>query len=186
MWNSQLTSMKNNVHKIVNNLDKILVLNIARVDDYIWLANEILKSKPLSDNDKKMVTNILNGLMLLLDHKKIGGIVAKWMPRKHGKYSEVVKFMRKNGVINTYSDYRRVISHNSHTVEQQMSKNDWSNINLEKVPSIAMKKYKKAFLKRNLLLQFVKNVAEGSAKINAKKLTPGTGNGKLTWCALLS
>lgn len=54
--------------------------------------------------------------------------------------------------------YSYITSHSSPPVEVLMCKNRWDEINLEKIPSQAMKKYKKAFSKR--IPQEVKRVLE--------------------------
>lgn len=143
--------------------------NITRVDDIIYLISESIKyngSYLFIDSAIKFLFNVL------LKDDDIKGIAAKWMPRKNSQFGNVVKFMRKNGYIKTYSSYRRLISFLSNTVEQKMAANEWDEINLEHVPSLAMKKYKKSFKKRELLEPYIKKVEAGKAKLNASKLFP--------------
>ena len=107
-----------------------------------------------------------------MKNKTLQGIVAKWMPRKNSQYGKVVRYMRSNGFINSYSEYRHQIVSLTNVVEQNMSAKEWDGINLEHVPSIAMKKYKKAFHRHNILKPFVEKVVAGEAKLHAKRLFP--------------
>lgn len=133
-----LLSKGSHTEEIVANLTKPenLVAGIIRVDDLIYLASSLL-GKRLTRNAN--IDKILNFLFLMLENKKQGNIVAKWMPRKNSQYQRLVRYMRANGHIDSYSEYRRLITSKTEVVEQKMSKNEWDNINLEQVPSIAMK-----------------------------------------------
>lgn len=147
--------------------DQNFTQNIVRVDDLVYLANHFVQ------NDKKESANaIITFLFGLMKNKALQGIVAKWMPRKNSQYGKVVRYMRSNGFINSYSEYRHQIVGLTNVVEQNMSAKEWDRINLEHVPSIAMKKYKKAFHRHNILKPFVEKVVAGEAKLHAKRLFP--------------
>ncbi len=147
--------------------DQNFTQNIVRVDDLVYLANHFVQ------NDKKESANvIITFLFGLMKNKTLQGIVAKWMPRKNSQYGKVVRYMRSNGFINSYSEYRHQIVSLTNVVEQNMSAKEWDRINLEHVPSIAMKKYKKAFNRHNILKPFVEKVVAGEAKLHAKRLFP--------------
>ena len=141
--------------------------NIVRVDDIVYLANQFVLTKRYELADKIIVF-----LFELLKNKNIQSIVAKWMPRKKSQYKELVKYMRSNGFINSYSEYRHKIVSLTNVVEQKMSANKWDSIELEKVPSLAMKKYKQAFNRHGILESYVKKVVNEEAKVNAKRLFP--------------
>ncbi|MBI9031868.1 DUF2828 family protein [bacterium] len=166
-----LLTHKEDSEKVIDNLvkEENLKLNIIRVDDLVFLANSLL-GKSLKRNKK--VDKILFFLFRMLKDEEIGGIVAKWMPRKNSQYERVVKYMRANGFIKSYSLYRREIAGKTKVVEQQMSKNEWNEINLEQTPSVALKQYRKAFAKHNILQAYLEKVEAGEAKINAQRLTP--------------
>ena len=55
-------------------------------------------------------------------------------------------------------------------VEQQMSKNEWSEINYKSVPSVANKKYSKAFLRNDekRRTEFIDSVSAGHTTMNVK------------------
>lgn len=166
-----LLTHKEDSEKVLDNLikEENLKQNIIRVDDLVFLANSLL-GKSLK-RDKK-VDKILSFLFRMLKDEEIGGIVAKWMPRKNSQYERLVKYMRTNGFIKSYSLYRREIAGKTKVVEQQMSKNEWNEINLEQTPSVALKQYRKAFAKHDILQAYLEKVEAGEAKINAKRLTP--------------
>ncbi|MFA7070848.1 MAG: DUF2828 family protein, partial [Sulfurimonas sp.] len=166
-----LLTHKEDSEKVLDNLikEENLKQNIIRVDDLVFLANSLL-GKSLK-RDKK-VDKILSFLFRMLKDEEIGGIVAKWMPRKNSQYERLVKYMRANGFIKSYSLYRREIAGKTRVVEQQMSKNEWNEINLEQTPSVALKQYRKAFAKHNILQAYLEKVEAGEAKLNAKRLTP--------------
>lgn len=75
-------------------------------------------------------------------------LAAKWAPRLHSKYHTLAKKFR-DGLGFTNKQYRLMLKENSETVEQIMAKNYWKEIKYSSVPSVAMKKYKKAFDKRD-------------------------------------
>lgn len=147
-----------------------IIQNIIRVDDLVYLANELIKTNSL--NNKNTANQIIKFLFKMLDDKNVQNIVAKWMPRKNSQYGTLVRYMRSNGFINSYSEYRHKIVGLTDVVEQKMSANEWNKINLEHVPSIAMKKYKKAFKRHEILEPYIAKVVTGEAKINASKLFP--------------
>ena len=157
---------------MLNNLltPENLYNNIIRVDDLVYLVSQELKNK--SNPNTTAINQIMIFLNKMLYDENIGGIVAKWMPRKKSQYGNVVKYMRKSGLINSYSEYRKCIVSLTNVVEQNMSAKEWDRINLEHVPSIAMKKYKKAFHRHNILKPFVEKVVAGEAKVHAKRLFP--------------
>lgn len=146
-----------------------LTKNIIRVDDLVWLANTMVSN---NNGQNNIVNTIVDFLFSALENKAISGIVAKWMPRKNSKYHTLVKYMRQTGRISSFSSYRKYIVSLTNVVEQQMSAKKWDEINLEHTPSIAMKKYKKAFNRHNILKQYIDKVVAGEAKINAKRLFP--------------
>jgi hypothetical protein len=147
--------------------DQNFTQNIVRVDDLVYLADNFIQNGKNAEADA-----IITFLFGLMKNKTLQGIVAKWMPRKNSKYGKVVRYMRSNGFINSYSEYRHQIVSLTNVVEQNMSAKEWDGINLEHVPSIAMKKYKKAFHRHNILKPFVEKVVAGEAKLHAKRLFP--------------
>jgi len=97
------------------------------------------------------------------------GLLAKWLPRKGPFAEKVRKFL---GL--TPKEYRQKIVAMSKVVEQQMCKKDWSGINYEHVPSLAMNKYRKAFSRNDgeRFGSFINQVKTGEKKIHAGDLFP--------------
>lgn len=148
--------------------------NIIRVDDVIYITNELvcIEKQASTNRYAAFIYKAMQTLFELLKDKDISGIVAKWMPRKNGKYKELVAYMRKNGLISTYSNYRKYIVEKTDVVEQQMSAKKWSSIDLSKIPSLALKKYKKAFKSHGILKPFIERVVAGETTLHAGRLFP--------------
>jgi hypothetical protein len=98
-------------------------------------------------------------------------LAAKWMPRK-GADAEALR--KALGL--TPKGYRKLIVGLSDTVEQKMCAREWDSINFSHVPSVAAKRYQKAFNKRAVeayaayKAALVKN--DGTAKVNASAIFP--------------
>jgi len=96
-------------------------------------------------------------------------LLAKWLPRQGDFANKVRKYLELSP-----KEYRKLIVGLSNTVEQQMCAKEWEGINYSHVPSVAMNKYRKAFLKNdaNRFNEFITLVHEGEEKINASVLFP--------------
>ncbi|GIU69747.1 MAG: hypothetical protein KatS3mg002_0983 [Candidatus Woesearchaeota archaeon] len=102
------------------------------------------------------------------------GLCLKWLPREkkknHKAFLKIIKFLKISP-----KEYRKLIlSKSPVVVEQQMCKKEWYQINFSHVPSVAMKKYRKAFSKNasEFFAKFLENVSNGTAKINTKAVYP--------------
>ena len=96
-------------------------------------------------------------------------LLAKWLKRDGYEFNKVRKFLKM-----TPKEYRKLIVGLSNTVEQQMCDKKWSDIKYNHIPSVAMNKYRKAFLRNdsNRFNEYIENVKEGKDKINASVLFP--------------
>ena len=98
-------------------------------------------------------------------------LLAKWLPRK-GTIAK--QFYKKiDGRTREFSNgkaWRKQLVKLTRVVEQQMSKNQWSEINYKSVPSVANKKYSKAFLRNDekRRTEFVESVSKGHTTMNVK------------------
>lgn len=110
---------------------------------------------------------VLNYIKSSLDNKD--GLCAKWMPRK-GDFSITLR----NHLKLSPKEYRKLLVKLTKVVETQMCSNDWDNINYEHVPSLAMSRYGKSFAKHspNKFSDYVKNLKNGTAKINVNAVYP--------------
>lgn len=97
------------------------------------------------------------------------GLLAKWLPRK-GKQAAII---RKHLNMSP-KQYRKTIVNLSDTVEQKMCDKEWSAIDYSSVPSVAMNKYRKAFLRNDesRFRQFLADVNSGEESMNADVLFP--------------
>ena len=102
-------------------------------------------------------------------------LLAKWLSRKkciiRGK--DFTKDLQKHLNL-TPKEYRKLIVSNSNTLEQQMTKKEWSEINYSQVPSVASNKYRKAFYRNDeeRYTKFIEKVTTGEEKINASAIFP--------------
>ncbi len=93
-------------------------------------------------------------------------LACKWAPRK-GDLARAIK-----GRMNfTWKEYRVWLKENSETVEQGMALKTWDQITYPMVPSIAMTKHNKAFMKWDKE-RFEAFLADKDAKVNASVLYP--------------
>jgi hypothetical protein len=96
-------------------------------------------------------------------------LLAKWLPRK----GQRAKILREQFGMSP-KQYRKTLVEYSDTVEQAMCEKQWSSINYEKVPSVAMHKYRSAFLRNDetRFRQFLGEVTSGEKTIHADVLFP--------------
>jgi hypothetical protein len=97
------------------------------------------------------------------------GLAAKWMPRKGPLAVELRKFI---GL--TPKQYRKRLVELTTVVETAMCAKDYTSVNYEHVPSLAMSRYTKAFKKNDLarFTEFLGDVVKGEKKINAGAVYP--------------
>lgn len=112
-------------------------------------------------------------------HGEPCSLLAKWMPSENAS-SKITKALARRVMINLYktpSEYRKMLSALRlyiDVTETKMSRNEWSAINYEGVPSVAMKNYQKAFARRDTLRyqEYIASVNKGEKKINSSTLYP--------------
>ena len=102
-----------------------------------------------------------------LDNKN--GLLGKWLDRQGPFANKVRKYLGLNP-----KEYRKLIVGLSNTVEQKMCAKEWEAITYPHVPSVAMNKYRKAFLRndKNRFDKFITLVNEGKEEIKAGVLFP--------------
>ena len=96
-------------------------------------------------------------------------LLAKWLSRKGYEFNKVRKYMGLSP-----KEYRKLVVGLSNTVEQKMCAKDWEEITYSHVPSVAMNKYRKAFLKNDMgrFNEYIELVHEGKEEIKAGVLFP--------------
>jgi len=108
-----------------------MIPEVGRWDDLESLVGTICESSALSF----WVRAIRDG----------NGLAAKWAPRAD-KNKEIFNKMRKIAGLDPKS-WRKLIVKNTNVVETVMCSQEWQNIDFNKVPSVAMARYNKAFKK---------------------------------------
>lgn len=115
-------------------------------------------------------------------------LLAKWMPKENTSSKQTRRaahlFIREFGV--TPRRYRKVISSLRRyikLVESDMSANRWEEIDYEKVPSLAMTKYRHAFHEHDnqRFCAYLDDVLDGQKKINASVSSPAQLIAKILW-----
>ena len=132
--------------------------------------------------DKRIASMILEQLaqdIIDCDNDKPISLLAKWLPSENASSKKtkalaryVIKLLRMSP-----RQYRLMLSKlraHLNVVETQMCSNEWSEIDYEKVPSLANLKYKDAFMKHDMerRLDYLSSVAKGESKLNMKVATP--------------
>lgn len=97
------------------------------------------------------------------------GLCAKWMPRK----GPTANALRRHFKL-VPKEYRRWIVDLSQTVEQLMCANNWSEIQYDKLPSVASARYQKAFNRHDTerYQKYKEALKAGTSTINAGALYP--------------
>ena len=108
-------------------------------------------------------------LEYLKDELEVDNLLAKWFPRKGEWFVAMHNYL---GI--TPKEFRKMLVAKSNTVEQQMCAREWDKIEYSKVPSIAFKRYKRAFYKRDeaRFTQFIDRAVKGEEKISARAIFP--------------
>jgi len=96
-------------------------------------------------------------------------LLAKWLSRKGYEFEKVRKYLGLSP-----KEYRKLVVGLSNTVEQKMCAKDWDAITFSHVPSVAMNKYRKAFLRNDesRFNEYISLVLEGKEEIKAGVLFP--------------
>lgn len=113
--------------------------------------------------------NSLNWLSTQLEESANANLLAKWYPRTGPWFVAMHKYLKL-----TPKEFRKKLVSMTNVVESSMCKQEWSEIDYSKVPSIAMNKYRRAFIKQDLtrMTEFIEDVHAGKAKINASVIYP--------------
>lgn len=132
----------------------ILVPEYGRWDD-VW------KSHPVDDDTADWLSRGLT--------EREDGLLAKWLPRSGPVFNAIRKQLGY-----TPKQLRDLLVKLSDTVEQKMSAKKWDAIDYSHVPSVAMNKYRKAFLRNDesRFNQYIELVNSGEAEIKAGAIFP--------------
>jgi hypothetical protein len=114
-----------------------------------------------------------------LTDKSRAALVAKWMPRMRGNATSANKVYAKTltkAMKLSYQEYNKMLSTLSDTVEQKLSRKDYSEIDYSKLPSLAASRYQRLFNRvdsdRYTAYKEALIKDDGSAKVNAGAVYP--------------
>lgn len=158
--------------KVIRNFDTFV--SLGRFDDLY-----VLEGTPAETAMWNYIREtFLNDLKAMKEGKPIS-LAAKWMKSINTSSKESKRIARKFCTIagvteRTYRKTLAALRKYSNVVEVKMSANEWDTINFEAVPSVAMKRYAKAFDRHcpNAFTKFKADVESGDAKINSSTLYP--------------
>lgn len=160
----------------INNLFNIP--EFGRWDDLVYIYD-----KTLNPTVKETITNIFK-TTLAHDYQEIGKgnytnvtLLAKWLPsvRTGAGTNQIARKIYKD-MGYSKNEYKRVLSFlrtHLNIVEKNLSQSTLEKIEYSKVPSYAMKLYRKAFERKDKrFTEFLDKLKEGKTKINSSTLFP--------------
>lgn len=157
---------------VIRNIPNIV--EFGRWDDLFTLFDTECENAMLNT-----VGNQLSADLIAMREDKPVSLLAKWMPSINTSSRNTVALATRlaRALKMTPATYRKTLSKLRRyidVVEVKMSANEWEKINYERVPSKAMSNYDGAFENHDSVrfLNYLNDVKEGKAKINASTLYP--------------
>lgn len=159
--------------KIKRNLNTII--SCGRWDDlFVLLDVAEIKSNIISLIAEQLTEDMKN-----MKANKPVSLLAKWAPSINTSSRETRRIANLicNELGLTPKTYRKTLASlrkYTNIVERQMSDGEWSKINFEAVPSLAMSRYNRAYRKHTPIefQAYLKGLQSGTVKINAATLNP--------------
>lgn len=156
--------------------NKLVLAKLSKYDDFMAGYYKLLPHIPEIGSWKDVYqlydkNEVLDALILELVEQNIttNSLCAKWFPRQSKFHKDFALYTEKDvGAI------RRLVASCTNVIESKMCSGHWHDINYSHVPSIAFKKYTKAF-KRNdssRFEDFLEKANAGEVKVNAAVLYP--------------
>lgn len=146
----------------------------GRYDDLL-----ILLDTPLKQDVVMFIRDTLQADIKDVKAGKYPSLLAKWLPSENASSASTIRYAKTlmKSLQMTPANYRKmltVLRKEINLVETHMSKKEWDKIDFSKIPSRAALIYAKAFMKNDPIRykQYLRDVAEGKAKINASVLFP--------------
>lgn len=144
------------------------VLFYGRADD-LWCFD----SQATLDTMAKYIADILTDKEPTLEKYK--PYLYKWLPRK-GKDKKTKYFLSclRHHLKLLPKDYRKLLVENNFAIEPHLCNKDYSQIDYNHVPSQAMNKYRKTFIRNDEQRYFnwIEGLKTGNSKVNAGTLYP--------------
>lgn len=158
--------------KVARNLDTIV--SAGRWDDLFVLQGTKVETEMMEFIRTQFRQDIVN-----MGKGKSISLLAKWLPSANTSSKETRKLARKVYIFFGISErtYRKTLAalrKHLDVVETKMSAQEFDEIDYQKVPSVAMTRYRSAFGRHDFerFDQFIKAVTRGEAKINASTSYP--------------
>lgn len=153
---------------LVLNHKEVLAKNIHLIPEFgRW--DDLLEIIEISEGDLQhaALDEIAKGLV------SENALCAKWMPRPNKNNKAIANIIRKYLGM-TPKEYRTTLSKLTNVVETKMCAKDYSTVNYEHVPSVAMQRYQNAFSKNDeaAFHAYKTKLEAGEAKINASAVYP--------------
>lgn len=157
-------------------LNKIVLTKLASYDEFMAGYYKLLPYIPEIGSWKDVYqlygkNQILDALILEFVSQNVttNGLCAKWFPRQSQFHKDFAKFSEQS-----VGQVRRLVAANTKVVESAMCSGQWHTINYSHVPSVAFKKYTKAFKKNDSsrFEDFLNKAVSGEVKVNASVLYP--------------
>ena len=143
------------------------IAEYGRFDDLLIFKTDTCKYTSYTEIQKALKNN--------------NSLAAKWCPRKGEIAVELRKFLKMSP-----KQYRKTLVNLTSVVEQDMCAGNWDNIDYNKLPSIAAKKYTNAFNKHSGIKygEYIQSLINGTGKVNAAAIFPhdvikGLSNGNV-------
>lgn len=140
--------------------------------------NYIIKTNCKNNYEYKLFANQLKTDKEALNENKDISLCAKWVINSNT--DQTIKIARylfddiKNYHERYRKEYLKPLRKKLELVETKICKNDWDNIDYNKIPAGALKYYKKLFIKKDTdkYSKFIKDLADNNGKIKLTGLLP--------------
>ena len=156
-----------------------LISEYGRWDDLMCMLDSNVNETVQAAALKVIDTQLANDYAEMQKGNSVS-LLAKWMPSINTSSKETValaKSLVKKLSFKDDREYRKTLSalrKHIDVVERKMSAKQWSEIDYEKVPSVANVRYRNAFMKNDTTRrrEYLDKLAAGEAKVNAAACFP--------------
>lgn len=158
-------------------LNKVILEKLSSYDDFMAGYYKLLPYIPEIGSWKDVYqlygkNQVLDALILELVRIQLlasNGLCAKWFPRQSQFHKDFAKYTET-----PIGEIRRLVAQKTNVVETKMCAGQWHEIEYSHVPSVAFKKYTKAFKVNDSsrFEQFLNKANAGEVKVNASVLYP--------------
>lgn len=162
---------KNKPEVVIKNLDNFAFY--GRYDDLLCLLDT-----PVERNVLGYINDTLKSDLISVNNGGAPSLMAKWLPSVNGvKNTRKVALKIVNGLNMSEREYRKTLSKLRKAldiVETKLCEKRYEDIDFSKLPSKAQMLYRELFMKHaeERYLEYLKQLSEGKAKINAGALLP--------------